>query len=171
MTRGVWQRNIVTNEGDVIAGAQIDVVSEATGLPVTLYSDRTGGSNIGNPAFADPNGFIQFYTDPARIRVTASGVAGTQTFRNENIIDIEELFTTANYQPQEIEGLNCRLILQNNSGVSVGAGVTVAGSSVNTVRWDSLMNPLIGGVYSGTYKNITGQSISDTQIGMFVRIA
>ena len=177
MARGVWQRNIVTNSGDVIAGAQIDVVNEATGLPVALYSDRTGGSNIGNPAFADSNGFIQFYTDPARVRVTASGVAGTQTFRNENIIDIEEIYTTDSYQPDYDLGVGAKILMKNKSGATIASagslaqGTIVSGSNINRVMLSSGgVFFEYGGITAGSWRLSQSRDVLNNEIGYFVRI-
>ena len=95
MARSIWQASVVDEAGNVVPGATIDVVSEVTGLPVTLYDARTGGTNIGNPAFADVNGFIQFYTEPTRIRVTATGGAFTITWRNIQLVEPQESSTDA----------------------------------------------------------------------------
>ena len=95
MARGVWQNNIQTGTGDIVPGASIDVVNEATGLEIDVYAARTGGSVLSQPLYADANGYIKFYVEPSRIRVTATGVAGSQTFRDQLIMVPQESSTDA----------------------------------------------------------------------------
>jgi hypothetical protein len=99
------------------------------------------------------------------------GKVWVRMFNSTSWSDWEPVYTGVNFQPDEVEGINARLVLQNNSGGTVNVGASVAGSSLNTVKWSSTMVPSIGGVYSGTYKNVTGQGINDTEIGIFVRTA
>jgi len=78
-----WQRTITTTTGDVVPGAEVEVVNEATGLPADLYMSRAGTSAKTNPFFADSSGFAEFYADPGEYRITATGAAGSQVWRYE----------------------------------------------------------------------------------------
>jgi hypothetical protein len=86
MTLSVFQATITDQYGDVQAGAEVEVVNEATGLPATLYSTR-GGAATTNPMFADADGFAQFYTDPGEYRITATSGVFSKTWRYVRIGD------------------------------------------------------------------------------------
>jgi len=86
MTLSVFQATITDQSGDVQAGAEVEVVNEATGLPATLYSTR-GGAATTNPMFADADGFAQFYTDPGEYRITATSGVFSKTWRYVRIGD------------------------------------------------------------------------------------
>lgn len=82
MARPIYQRVAVTDAGDIIPGAEYTVTNENTGTEQTIYDARSGGSVISQPAFADSNGVIQFWTEPGvTYRVEATGGVGTYTDR------------------------------------------------------------------------------------------
>jgi len=81
MALPIFQRTVVNDSGDVISGAEVTVVNEATGLNATIYSDRAGTTTETNPFFTAGDGLAQFYADPGEYRITASGVSGTVTWR------------------------------------------------------------------------------------------
>ena len=258
MARSIWQASIVSETGDIFAGAQVDIVSESTGLPVNLYDSRTGGTNIGNPVFADADGFVEAYTDPDRIRVVATSGAFSRTWRNIQLVssgptDSEDtptnaglgtaatvntgtaannvplnsqlgsastintgsasneiplnsnlgdaslitkqtsatdtetgravltnalsdnggpIWTTTDYQPESVYGSGVPYMMYNNSGGTIGAGASVAGSSLYT--FTVLGDGTLGGnlaTASGTWLNTSGSAISSGQGCQFVRIA
>lgn len=86
MTLSVFQATITDQSGDVQAGAEVEVVNEATGLPATLYSTR-GGAATTNPMFADADGFAQFYTEQGEYRITATSGVFSKTWRYVRIGD------------------------------------------------------------------------------------
>lgn len=88
-----WQRTITTTTGDVVPGAEVEVVDEATGLTADLYTSRAGTSAKSNPFFADSSGFAEFYADPGEYRITATGAAGSQTWRYEVLAGTAALMT------------------------------------------------------------------------------
>lgn len=70
------QGTIVDENGDVIPNAIVTVRSETSGALASLFDDRDGTNSIGNPINADSNGYVFFYVEPGRYRITASdGVA------------------------------------------------------------------------------------------------
>ena len=84
-----WQRTIVTQTGDVVPNAEIKVVVEATGLDAVLFNDRLGTVPLANPFFTGSDGFAQFYVAPGTYRVTATGPAGSRTWRYEEIFGVD----------------------------------------------------------------------------------
>ncbi len=70
MTFAAWQATIVTDAGDVVPGAQITVINEATNTTATIFNTRTG-TGKSNPFFADAEGFAQFYAAPGEYRIDA----------------------------------------------------------------------------------------------------
>ena len=84
-----WQRTIVTQTGDVVPNAEIKVVVEATGLDAVLFTDRLGTVPLANPFFTGSDGFAQFYVAPGTYRVTATGPAGSRTWRYEEIFGVD----------------------------------------------------------------------------------
>jgi len=97
MTSPVWQATVTDDTGDVLPGAQIDVVIESTGTDATLFSNRAGTTSLSNPFFADSEGFAQFYTDAGayRITATASGGGTTRTWRYVSLFDFDANVGTA----------------------------------------------------------------------------
>ena len=97
MTSPVWQATVTDDTGDVLPGAQIDVVIESTGTDATLFRDRAGTISLSNPFFADSGGFAQFYTDAGtyRITATASGGGTTRTWRYVSLFDFDANVGTA----------------------------------------------------------------------------
>jgi len=91
MALPVWQATVTDDTGDVLPGAQIDVVIESTGTDATLFSNRAGTTSLSNPFFADSEGFAQFYTDAGayRITATASGGGTTRTWRYVSLFDFD----------------------------------------------------------------------------------
>ena len=81
MALPIWQRTITTEAGDIVPGAEVEVVNEATGLPADIFSDREGNTERSNPFFATSKGFAQFYAAPGEYRITATGPSGSQTWR------------------------------------------------------------------------------------------
>src|SRR5690606_3391612 len=89
MANAIWQATIVDQSGNVLPGAEVAVVNEATGLSAPLFTTRTGTAKS-NPFFADANGFAQFYAAPGLYRITATsaGTGTTMTWRNVRLVDV-----------------------------------------------------------------------------------
>ena len=81
-----WQRTVVTQSGDVVPNAEVQVVVEATGLDADIFSDRAGTTPRSNPFFTGSNGLAQFYAAPGEYRITATGPSGTITWRYEVLL-------------------------------------------------------------------------------------
>ena len=73
MSLSVWQRNIVTEAGDVIPDAEIEVFDAGSSSKPDLFSDPDGDSSLTNPFNADTNGFARFYVSGGRYDVSVNG--------------------------------------------------------------------------------------------------
>lgn len=73
MSLPIWQATIVNEFGDIIPSATITVKDEATGLGLTVYSDRNGTTPIGtNGVFtAGVDGFAQFFAPAGNYSINA----------------------------------------------------------------------------------------------------
>jgi hypothetical protein len=82
MANSIWQKTIQDDSRNNVAGAQIDVFDEVTGLRATIFS-TLGGASLTNPFFADPEGFAVYYAGPGTYRVVATdtGTGQTKTHR------------------------------------------------------------------------------------------
>ncbi|WP_036010777.1 hypothetical protein [Bradyrhizobium yuanmingense] len=70
------------NQGNVIAGASVEVRGEIPGQPLaTLYSDRAGTTPIANPTTTDANGDAGFYIVGGFYQITATSGLLTKTRR------------------------------------------------------------------------------------------
>ena len=81
MALPIWQRTITDNQGNVIPGAEVEVVNEATGLAADIFSNRAGTTPRTNPFFTGADGFAQFFVAPGEYRITATGPTGSITWR------------------------------------------------------------------------------------------
>jgi hypothetical protein len=82
MANSIWQATIQDNNRNNVAGAEIDVFDEVTGLRATIKS-TLAGATLTNPFFADADGFAVFYAGPGTYRVTATdtGTGQSKTHR------------------------------------------------------------------------------------------
>lgn len=83
-----YDRTVTDHAGNVVPGAQMEVRSETTGLLPQLYSDREGGTPLGNPVTADVNGRVVFY-------VVGGAYKLTTTYDDEEIIQRDQGIGTA----------------------------------------------------------------------------
>ncbi len=81
MALPIFQRTVVTQTGDIIAGAEVTVINEVTGQNAVLFSNRAGTTSKTNPFTTGADGFAQFYAAAGKYRVTATGTGGTVTWR------------------------------------------------------------------------------------------
>ena len=100
-----WQRTVVTQAGDVVPNAEVQVVVEATGLDADIFSDRDGNNAKSNPFFTGSNGLAEFYAAPGEYRVTATGPSGTITWRYEVLLGTatDNVFTGANTYSDSVD--------------------------------------------------------------------
>jgi hypothetical protein len=81
----IFQRTIVTQSGDVLPGASVEVRRESDNALVQLYADRAGTVLLANPTTADDDGFVQFFTESSNYRITATSSEGTVVWRYVDI--------------------------------------------------------------------------------------
>lgn len=95
MVLGRWQASIVDDDGSVQPAASIEVRREVSGAPLaSLFSDRDGAVPIGNPFFADSEGFAAFHVVGGSYRITATKGSFSRTWRYVDVgttqgLDIE----------------------------------------------------------------------------------
>lgn len=67
-----WQRTIVDDEGNIVEDANIEVRLEVPGAPLaSLYSDRNGTLNIGNPFLVASEAFAAFHVIGGAYKIRA----------------------------------------------------------------------------------------------------
>ena len=81
MALGALQFTCTDRRGNVVGGATVKVYNEATGALASIYSDRAGSTVLGNPFYADADGYAIFYADIGEYRVVISGNGYTRTLR------------------------------------------------------------------------------------------
>lgn len=83
----------------------------------------------------------------------------------------DELWHTANFQPETTNGLGVVKLMQNSSAATIADGGTIAGSSLLNTKFDNTGTLTAGSSASGTWQNVTGESIAQNESGYFVRTA
>jgi hypothetical protein len=89
-----WQRTIVDESGNVLAGATITVRRDVAGAPLAvLYSDRAGATPLGNPFSSDADGMAAFHAANGVYRIEATYGSSTQTWRYVGVSTASEADT------------------------------------------------------------------------------
>lgn len=84
MANSAWQATIQDNSGNIVEGAEVQVLFESSGTPATIYSDRAGTPLV-NPFLTGSTGFAQFYAPAGNYRVVATKGAFTNTWRDQRL--------------------------------------------------------------------------------------
>lgn len=105
-----YQFTAQDEEGNVVAGAKVEIRSEADNSLVTLYGARDGsGAAPGNPATTDANGFVRVYLNSGRYKVrvyTGSSAAPT----SEQILrDVEIGVVSSIAEPTVVTGASATI--------------------------------------------------------------
>lgn len=82
MTLDVWQGFVQDQDGDTVSSAEVEVRLSSDGSLATLYSDNSGNTGKSNPFTTGADGFVQFYTFPDELKITATKGSDTVTFNN-----------------------------------------------------------------------------------------
>lgn len=82
MSLAAHQLTVTDLQGNVVAGAHIEVRSEVPGQPLAaVYSDRAGTVALGNPFDTDSNGFVRFFVVGGAYQIRAYvGASGAPDF-------------------------------------------------------------------------------------------
>lgn len=84
--KGVWQRTIVDNNGNVQPFASVEFRDESDNSLADIYSDATGTVSPGNPKTADAFGFLRVYLEPGVAhKITASTALFSAQWRYEQV--------------------------------------------------------------------------------------
>ena len=73
MSLSRWQRSIVTEAGDTIAEAEIEVFDAGESTKPDLFQDSDGSTALTNPFNADGSGFAAFYVAGGRYDIAVNG--------------------------------------------------------------------------------------------------
>ena len=73
MSLSRWQRSIVTESGDTIAEAEIEVFDAGESTKPDLFQDSDGSTALTNPFNADGSGFAAFYVAGGRYDIAVNG--------------------------------------------------------------------------------------------------
>lgn len=96
--------------GNVVAGAKVEIRSEADNSLPTLYGARDGsGAAPGNPATTDSNGFVRVYLNAGRYKVRIyTGSSGAPT--SEQILrDVEIGAVSSVAEPTVVTGASATI--------------------------------------------------------------
>jgi hypothetical protein len=159
MANSIWQETIQDNARNNVAGAQIDVFDEVTGLRATIFS-TLGGASLTNPFFADAEGFAVYYAGPGTYRVVATdtGTGQTKTHRyirlgdaasrdsglgtdelpdsdNLNMVSAVNNFTSNNLNPNVFGGQDANDVIVQ--GLAVNSTTAIFKLPISTVNGPS----------------------------------
>lgn len=77
-----WNGAILDDEGNALAGAQVEVRRETVGSPLaSIFSDRDGATPLGNPFTAQEVGNAFFHAAGGAYRITVTSGAFSRTWR------------------------------------------------------------------------------------------
>ena len=199
MSLPAFQTTVVNGSGEILTAATVTVTVESTGAAAVLFSDRNGTIGLGSGGVFSVNGttaFAQFFAASGEYRVTADdAVSGfSETWRyvvlsgtaslvdtgllTGNVPTADELsmvgqtvnYTGANYQPDVPFGIGVAREMKNISGSTITAGAAVPASSISayfvgsTGTWGQA-----GATVAGSWKNTSGENISDQFGGQMTR--
>lgn len=153
-----WQATIVDESGNIQAAASVEVRSEASGLLVSIYSDRAGATPLSNPMTADSEGYAAFHVVGGAYKITAQKGSFARQWRYVGIGTMQEV-DLAGGPPREVlsanrtyyvraDGSDSNTGLANTSG---GAFLTLQKAADVAMALDlSIYNVTIN-VGAGTY--------------------
>ena len=198
MANSAWQATIQDSSGNIVEGAEVQVLFESSGTPATIYSDRAGTPLV-NPFLTGSTGFAQFYAPAGNYRVVATKDTFTNTWRDQRLGDSQGYdvqsspsdatagriltnetthiggnlnYTGANYQPDVSgSGIGVVRLLKNNTGSS-SDGSTTAGSNLELTYAAGSGTMVASGISPvGTWKQVAGFALSAGNFSWYVRIA
>jgi len=117
MTLARWQGSVVDDSGNIVAGAQIFVSSEATGNLVPIFSDKAGNDSESNPFVTDAEGFGAFYVPDGSYKITARSGEFERIFRHVDLVAFKPSFS----QAFEGTGAQTDFTLSEDLGTDSGA--------------------------------------------------
>jgi hypothetical protein len=125
-TYAAYQFTAQDEEGNVVAGAKVEIRSEVDNTLVTLYGARDGsGAAPGNPATTDADGFVRVYLEGGRYRVRIyTGSSATPT--SEQILRDVAIGTAAEYDRDD-------LLTVDEPALVTGASATIAAGTMSVV--------------------------------------
>jgi hypothetical protein len=160
----------IPQNGDFGTAARVDTGTGANDVPLnsdlgtaSLVDTGTGASNV--PLNSD--------LGSASLVDTGLLTGNVPTADQLSMVGQTVNYTGENYQPDLDSGspLNVVKLMKNVSGGSISNGASVAGSSLDLVRFDASSTIDAGGSIGGTWKCVHGRNVSNNFSAQFVRIA
>jgi hypothetical protein len=94
MAAPYFQRTVVNSQGDVQAGASVEVRNEANNELAAIYTDRALTSAKANPFTTDENGLAEFFVARGEYKITATAGGGSIIWRYVQMIDTDFVAST-----------------------------------------------------------------------------
>lgn len=91
MALPIFQRTVVDDAGNVIAGASVTAKVSSTGLDASIYEDREGTTPKANPFVTDANGLAEFYSAQNEYNITAESGALSIEWKNVSLVNTESI--------------------------------------------------------------------------------
>lgn len=152
MALPIFQRTVVDDEGNIVAGATVTVLRESTGLAANIYSDRAGIAPLSNPFTTGSDGLARFYAAPGEYRIQVSGPSTSADWRYQilggtaSTYDVTESATDTsaggNGQPRVMRVGYSGL---TNAPINMTAGINIDDPALKQGRY-SIYKPSVTGV-------------------------
>ena len=168
MALPIWQRTITTESGDVIPGAEVEVVNEATGLAADIFSTRAGTTPRTNPFFTGADGFAQFYVAPGEYRITATGPTGSIVWRHNVLTGDAALRTTGTGAAQVPTNSDLgTMSTQDANAVAITGGTASLSSLTGTAVAQGLFDNTVGRLLKVGDYGVTNDAVTALALTSF----
>lgn len=143
---------------------RITAVEAGSGLNQTFRHVRLGeAGSVDTGTASDEVPLNSDLTDVLRDSDIGQTVAGLSTPLAINT-------DSGNFNNSVFEGVNSRMFIINNSGGNIANNAVVAGSSLR-LAFSNTSGVILGGAaLTGTYRNVTGQTLATNEGGTFVKV-
>jgi hypothetical protein len=180
MAAPYFQRTVVNSQGDVQAGASVEVRNEANNELAAIYTDRALTSAKANPFTTDENGLADFFVARGEYKITATAGGGSIIWRYVQMLDTaffvdtdsEQTLTNKTLTSPEITTptgiVKADVGLGNvdntaDSAKNVATAATLATArTIGGVSFDGSANIDLPGVNTAGNQNTTGTSAGIT---------
>ena len=157
-----WETVFDTLTGAAIKGAEVWVFDAATNSAVTIYADKAGTSDAGNPLTSDGNGYVEGYLPDALYNIEFRFEGATlRTINDVAIFDLATMRSDVDSALASISDINTALLSKLDASVVSAFGHTLVGepdaAGVRTLldlytkeQVDSAISTAVSGVSGAT---------------------
>lgn len=126
--------------GNIVDGASVEVRSEASGSLVSVYSDRSGSTPLGNPYTATDGADAGFHVAGGAYKITATKASFTRTWRYVPVGTMQEV-DLAGAAPREVLSANRTYYVRSDGSDSNTGLANTSGGAFLTLQkaWDTLL--------------------------------